>query len=219
IQEAYTGDLNLVRDTNGGFCNETSLVLLRVDDESRDGRPKGSSRVRASADSCEQTHPFLPGAPPWLYAKIYAGPARVDEIVSQALPGLLEDVRKNCPGAELFFIRYRDPEFHLRMRVRADPDTWNHALASVHRLLTSLQASDQIWRCELCTYEREVERYGGEQMIEMAERVFSADSSLVLALASESVCLSQAQRKRWTIKSVDALWRSAGYVGEELADR
>jgi thiopeptide-type bacteriocin biosynthesis protein len=40
-----------------------------------------------------------------------------------------------------------------------------------------------VWRIQLDTYEREVERYGGPAGIALAERLFQADSEAVLALA------------------------------------
>ena len=41
----------------------------------------------------------------------------------------------------------------------------------------------RLWRLQLDTYEREVERYGGPEGIVLAERLFHADSEAVLALA------------------------------------
>ena len=43
----------------------------------------------------------------------------------------------------------------------------------------------QLWRVQLDTYEREVERYGGEAGIGLAERVFHADSDAVLAIVRQ----------------------------------
>jgi thiopeptide-type bacteriocin biosynthesis protein len=42
----------------------------------------------------------------------------------------------------------------------------------------------RLWRVQLDTYEREVERYGGAEGIVLAERLFHADSEAVLALAA-----------------------------------
>ena len=39
---------------------------------------------------------------------------------------------------------------------------------------------DRMWRLQLDTYEREVERYGGAVGIELAERLFCADSACTL---------------------------------------
>jgi thiopeptide-type bacteriocin biosynthesis protein len=40
----------------------------------------------------------------------------------------------------------------------------------------------RIWRIDLSTYEREVERYGGHEGIEWAEALFEADSGPVLRI-------------------------------------
>jgi thiopeptide-type bacteriocin biosynthesis protein len=42
----------------------------------------------------------------------------------------------------------------------------------------------RLWRIQLDTYEREVERYGGAEGIELAERLFHADSEAVSMLAA-----------------------------------
>jgi thiopeptide-type bacteriocin biosynthesis protein len=84
-----------------------------------------------------------------------------------------------------FFVRFGDPDWHLRVRFHGLP-------ARLHdELLPTLQAAaapliddGRLWRFQLDTYEREVERYGGAEGIELTERLFHADSEAVLALAT-----------------------------------
>ena len=92
-----------------------------------------------------------------------------------------------------FFIRYADPDCHLRVRFHGDPGRLH---AEVLPLLEAAGASPRAraaWRIELDTYEREVERYGGPEAIELAERAFHADSDAVLAILP---MLERAKRAR-----------------------
>jgi thiopeptide-type bacteriocin biosynthesis protein len=82
-----------------------------------------------------------------------------------------------------FFIRYGDPEWHLRVRFHGDPARLQAGvLARLHAALEPLLADGRIWRVQLDTYEREVERYGGPEGIGLAERLFQVDSEAVLAI-------------------------------------
>ena len=82
-----------------------------------------------------------------------------------------------------FFIRYGDPEWHLRVRFHGDPSRLQSGvLPRLHAALEPLLADGRIWRVQLDTYEREVERYGGPEGIGLAERLFQIDSEAVLAI-------------------------------------
>jgi thiopeptide-type bacteriocin biosynthesis protein len=82
-----------------------------------------------------------------------------------------------------FFIRYGDPEWHLRLRFHGDPARLQSGvLTRLHDALDPLLADGRVWRVQLDTYEREVERYGGPEGIALAERMFQVDSEAVLAI-------------------------------------
>lgn len=73
-----------------------------------------------------------------------------------------------------FFIRYAEGGPHLRIRMR------NPASAAVSdQLCAALREGGARTVCR-ATYERELERYGGEDAIEAAERVFAASSELAV---------------------------------------
>jgi thiopeptide-type bacteriocin biosynthesis protein len=56
-------------------------------------------------------------------------------------------------------------------------------LPALQAAVAPLLEAGRIWRVQLDTYEREVERYGGPEGVVLAEQVFHADSEAVLALA------------------------------------
>jgi thiopeptide-type bacteriocin biosynthesis protein len=138
------------------------------------------SRPAATVTRTERLRP--PGSD-WLYVKLYCPPPLEDDV-------LIETTRHFCqPAADIglfdqwFFIRYSDPEPHLRLRFHGRPAVLTGDLYP--RLCAWGQ---QLIDRELClgvsldTYEREVERYGGAAGIGIAETIFAADSVAVVEL-------------------------------------
>jgi thiopeptide-type bacteriocin biosynthesis protein len=79
------------------------------------------------------------------------------------------------------------------------------------------EAVDQgVWRVQIDTYEREVERYGGEAGVELAEQIFHADSEAVVELLNEPDDSSEPpSRFLLTVLGVDALLGDFGLVPDE----
>jgi thiopeptide-type bacteriocin biosynthesis protein len=89
------------------------------------------------------------------------------------------------PGAadSWFFMRYADPEWHLRLRFHGDPDSLKaFVLPALLRRARPFQENGVLWRLEFERYEPEVERYGGPDGLGVAERFFQLDSELGLDL-------------------------------------
>ena len=76
-----------------------------------------------------------------------------------------------------FFIRYADPDPHLRLRFHGQPDRLaGKLLPEVFAWAGALLSRGLCSRLCLDTYDREVERYGGPAAMSLAESVFGADS-------------------------------------------
>jgi thiopeptide-type bacteriocin biosynthesis protein len=119
-----------------------------------------------------------------LYAKLYAGPAAVDQLLRDVVQPLVARVLQTGAADRWFFIRYGDPDWHLRLRLHGRPGRLHdEVLPALQAATAPLLDDGRLWRVQLDTYEREVERYGGAEGIELAERLFHADSEAVLALA------------------------------------
>src|SRR5262249_53168952 len=74
-------------------------------------------------------------------------------------------------------------EPHLRLRLHGEPRRLAaHVLPDLAERFAPLVADGRIARWQLDTYVREVERYGGERGIVLAERLFGVDSMSVLAM-------------------------------------
>ncbi|MGI5132081.1 lantibiotic dehydratase [Pseudonocardia sp. CA-107938] len=115
---------------------------------------------------------YPPGSE-WVYVKVYAPEERHRRLVTEAL----EDLRSRLPAAvdRWFFLRYADPLPHLRVRVHGP------ARELVEEWADALCAGDLAQTFVLDTYEPEVARYGGIELLEAAERAFHADSEAAVA--------------------------------------
>lgn len=148
-----------------------------------------AARVDRKSPALLIARTFPPGSE-WLYAKFYTGTATADRV-------LLEEIAPIVSG-RWFFIRYGDPEWHLRVRFRHAPPHLREQLEAAGRRL--------VWKVQFDTYEREVERYGGPEAIELAEQIFHHDSEAVVALL-ESCSGDAGADLRWRlmIAGIDCL--------------
>jgi thiopeptide-type bacteriocin biosynthesis protein len=171
----------------GRFVHELVVPFVRKDeggrmkDERRAETPSSSSFILPPS-SCQRRR-FPPGSE-WLYAKLYTGPATADQVLRDVVAPVTAAALRSGATDAWFFVRYGDPDWHLRLRLHGEP---RRLLAEV---LPALQAAaaplledGRLWRLQLDTYEREVERYGGDEGVALAEQLFEADSEAVAALA------------------------------------
>jgi thiopeptide-type bacteriocin biosynthesis protein len=123
---------------------------------------------------------FPPGSA-WLFAKLYTGTATADDVLTRVVAPLVRAARKAGVLERWFFIRYGDPHWHVRVRIRGHPARLGaEVLPMLHAHAAPFVTDGRIWRVELGTYERETERYGGHTGIELAEAIFEADSDAIL---------------------------------------
>ncbi|MGW3985109.1 lantibiotic dehydratase [Streptomyces mirabilis] len=126
------------------------------------------------------TVPYLPGGE-WLYAKLYCSASGQRELLTGALPALLAGLPEGMD--EWFFIRYADPDPHVRLRLHGAPSALTGPiLARLGAWAGDLLRNGLARRFELAGYEPEYERYGGEALLPAAHRVFHADSKFTVAL-------------------------------------
>jgi lantibiotic biosynthesis protein len=119
----------------------------------------------------------------WLFLKLYVPRAAEEEIIAGPVRELGEFVTAAGLAAEWFFVRYADPDPHLRLRFRGDPGTLlARLLPELCGWATELLEGGRCSRFGFDTYEREVERYGGDEATAVAESLFAADSRAVADL-------------------------------------
>lgn len=117
----------------------------------------------------------------WLFVKIYLEDEGAVRFLTQHLSPFAEKLHAEGRIAGWFFIQYRDPDYHLRFRVRlTDPASMAPILFMLQELSLHWIQVGLIKNMVFAQYEREVERYGGLKLIEAAEAVFCADSVAVV---------------------------------------
>ncbi|OBB67245.1 lantibiotic dehydratase [Mycobacterium sp. 852014-50255_SCH5639931] len=164
---------------------------------------------------------FGPGSQ-WLYLKAYTGTASADRILTDAVGPVVKQLRESGVVDHWFFLRYADPEHHLRLRLHGDPTALrDHALPALTDALAPQLGDGTIWKFATDTYHREIERYGGDAGIELAERIHAADSEAVLKIMGLlDLYGGDAADARWRLclYATDRLLADAGLDIQERRD-
>ncbi|ATB27146.1 lantibiotic dehydratase [Melittangium boletus] len=209
LEELFPGPEALcARGEEGGYVHELVVPFVRTRSIVAPSRPMCASEMAAP----RVRRGFAPGSE-WLYLKLHAGPATLDRLLAGSLGEAIEKVLATGAAERWFFLRYWDPDAHLRLRFQGEP---RRLEAEVWPLLRSACAAameaGHAWRLQWDTYEREVERYGGPVGIELAEALFQADSDAVLSLLRvEGADTEREQRWRLTLQGMDALLDALGF--------
>jgi len=138
---------------------------------------------------------FIPGSQ-WVYFKLYTGPKTADDLLTQEIAPIIKKLQKGHAIEKWFFIRYSDPDFHLRIRLLAN-DTQNigEIIQLFYKKLYKWNDDRLLWKMQLDTYNRELERYR-PHLIEEAESFFYADSECILSIIQK---LNGNENYRWMI--------------------
>ena len=148
---------------------------------------------------------FIPGDQ-WLYLKIYSGFKTADQLLKEVIPTVANQLLADKVISKWFFIRYSDPELHLRLRfLLTDTGKVNIPMLLLNQALQEFVQNDLVWKVQIDTYQREVERYGAETM-ELSESLFFYDSHYFTKILG-SFQDEEAETDRWqsALASVDAL--------------
>jgi thiopeptide-type bacteriocin biosynthesis protein len=121
---------------------------------------------------------FYPGDE-WVYFKIYSGVKTSNKILCNELNETINNLYEQDRIRKFFFIRYTDPEYHLRLRVLVQPGEAHHVMEAISSSLSHYMANNFIWKMQVDTYMREIGRYGMET-IEFSESAFEVDSRFLI---------------------------------------
>jgi thiopeptide-type bacteriocin biosynthesis protein len=117
---------------------------------------------------------------------LYGGHASLDKLLTRDLSPFIHATLGSGVVARWFFLRFSDPDQHLRIRFQGRPDRLSQELLPLLIcVLNPLLAASKIWKIQFDTYEREIERYGGTEGILSAEEIFFYDSQAVLAILEQ----------------------------------
>jgi thiopeptide-type bacteriocin biosynthesis protein len=149
----------------------------------------------------------------WLYFSLTGQPQGEDALLAGPVRDLTSQLVEEGDVDDWFFVRYGDPQRHLRLRLHGDPERLcARVLPHVTRWGASLIAAGALDKIGLEVYERELERYGGVAGTVLAETVFSADSDAALAILGllDDGLVSELDRVDVAVFTTDALLQDLG---------
>lgn len=160
---------------------------------------------------------FIPGSE-WIYIKVYTGSNTADKILVSELTKIISVLERKKYMEKWFFIRYSDPDFHLRIRIRVkDCKFIGEILRLFYKYFNKLLENDRVWKIQLDTYNRELERYKGHLM-ELTETLFYIDSTHTLKLLRILEDMPQSARWLIAVKMIDGLLKDFNYDLQQRKD-
>jgi thiopeptide-type bacteriocin biosynthesis protein len=182
----------VVRGPDGGYANELVVPFMSGAAPAATPRPAPPRRPPPLPRARRQ---LTPGSE-WLYAKIYCASGSRDHVLREVVRPVI-DASMGREADGWFFLRFADPEPHLRLRVHGAPEAvLGGVLPRLRTALGPLLDAGRVHRLELGTYEREIERYGGDAGIGPCERIFGADSEAALRVVA-TLAGAREGRDRW----------------------
>lgn len=212
LLEAFPApDAAVVVGPEGKHFSEIVLTLLRTPDR---GLAPRALPTRAYASTAVPRR-FPPGSS-WLYAKLYGGVSSADRTLREIVAPLCRHAMDGGIATRWFFLRFADPNPHLRLRLEGDQVALWTLVPALHHLAAPLMSDGALWRIALDTYDREVERYGGASGISLCEDVFWRDSEATLAILGSIEGDEGAETRWWmALRSVDELLDALGFAAEQ----
>ena len=151
---------------------------------------------------------FVPGDE-WLFFKVYCGVKTCDELLVKKILPLAHSLMREKIIVRWFFIRYSDPDYHLRVRflLGSNEDT-GYVITKTRRCLSTYLKTNEVSKVMVDTYQREIERYGAKY-IELSEQVFHVGSECVATILKH---LKENSALRWKVAFlvVDSLLSKLG---------
>lgn len=200
-----------IMDPMGGrYCNEFFATLL-IENESDE-----SNSINFVKETENVQRSFSVGSE-WLYYKVYCTPTTADAIIIEKLQPLIVMLLAKGAITSWFFIRYSDPEDHLRLRFKLSSKlALSLATEDILNCLDPFLRTGLVKDIQIHTYERELERYGWNS-IEACENWFHIDSKFVIKLLSVVThCENMNLKWLFVLKSVDSI---LSYFEQDLSQK
>jgi class I lanthipeptide synthase len=142
-----------------------------------------------------------------LFAMLYAPREQHERILADLVTPITRDLRNAPELHSLFFARYNVPRWQVRFRVLGSPEWVSGPVRErVERDLRALHAAGGLEDAEFAEYDREIERYGGEEGMALAERLFLHDSLACLDfMAAERQGLTGKSRRELSLLLTEGL--------------
>ncbi|PJJ47720.1 lantibiotic dehydratase [Hymenobacter chitinivorans] len=195
----FAGAASPVQDAQGrAYVHQfVGLLLRKVPCYTALGRTKTSRQA-------EVVREFSMGSE-WLYYKFYCGQKVADRVLIDIVRPLTEELLRQGLIDKWFFIRYADPDNHIRLRLHlSDVQRIGSIVHLVNACVQPYVSNGYIWKTQIDTYRRELERYGSSSM-ELSESLFFENSRAVLSMLAETAGDDSANLWVWGLHQIDEL--------------
>lgn len=162
----------------GSYLSELVIPVIRrkADRVSRSATPRPAHRVAHHGR-------HRPPGSDWLYLTLHGPKAAQDGLITSQLRHFTERLVEARTVDRWFFLRYADPDQHIRLRLHGVPQTlMSQVLPQSATWAAGLIGAGTLSRLGIECYDRELDRYGGPAGTDLAEAVFAADSAACAAL-------------------------------------
>jgi thiopeptide-type bacteriocin biosynthesis protein len=189
-----------VTGPEGAYEHELVIPLssrrsVNFSDDKGSGRAEMDVRQIESSINTPRSERMLMPTGDWHFVKIYGGSSILDDLLAENLGSVISTLIAEGSLKRWFFVRYADPETHLRLRFYTqDRAVYDH----FSRRLELLLVDGSLWKLQLDTYQREIERYGGLDGLLASEEIFCADSEAVIKIL-RSLDGDEGADMRWKI--------------------
>ncbi|MBS0027595.1 lantibiotic dehydratase [Chitinophaga sp. 22321] len=219
-EQLFNEHTRLLANETGFFCNEVVIPVCntsyrkRAETTGQKSGLTGEGNGLAAITGTPLRRSFPPGSE-WLYVKIYCGPKWIDKLLLKEIQPLVHYLQDQQLVDRWFFIRFHDPDHHLRIRLhlpRYQNDT-GAVIRLINKAIAPYLENDIVQKIQLDTYVRELERYGAATM-ELSESFFFHDSVAVIGLLGAISGAETTERWLLAMKGADGLLEDFGCTPE-----
>ncbi|WP_030021736.1 lantibiotic dehydratase [Streptomyces monomycini] len=154
-------------------------------------------------------HGRLPGCDGRFFIKLYARRDRHAGILTRHLPDLLHQL---AAEVRWWFLPYRDPDDHLRLRLTVPDGQAAEAATAIGAWTRRLRRAGLLARVQWDTDFPETARFGGRQAWEATEAYFAADSET--AVAQLACCAATGGPDERALTAASMLDVAIGLIGD-----
>lgn len=173
---------------------------------------KPTDYIRKRVESKQSIQRYFPVGSEWMYYKIYTGSKTADHVVAEFIKPVTEKLLDEGVIDKWFFIRYSDPDKHIRVRFHlSDLKKYGILINTLSERFNQLLDTKLAWKIQTDTYAREIERYGSLTM-ELCENIFWQDS-VFIANVVNSIEGDEGEKIRWItgFRATDELLNAVGF--------
>ena len=196
VEVIYDIESTIVKSVEGHFMNQVIIPFFKKEKLQNDDI---KAKLVKSGENLKTT-PFIQRTfilgDEWIFYKFFMGSKTQDFFIVNVIKGLTIDLMTKGLIDKWFFIRYNDPEPHIRVRFHGlKKSFYTKIITQIRNSCKDLIDKNILWKVETGTYVRELERYGNVN-IDIVEYLFFLDSKMVLFLI-EKIEKDKCEENRW----------------------